>query len=539
MTIQPTLRRLYGNSFLPHHDYGKGGRGWRDLWQDQLSLILMDASSVREALINNFNGVRVDGSNATIIGDEPGEFKSDRNNIPRVWMDHGSWPLLTTKLYVDKTGDIDILFENVSYFDDEFTHYTKKTKKTIRNDIKGTILEHLLVQNIIPYFNVGKHGNIRLEDADWNDGLDMASDKGESIAFTALYGSNLKTLAMILKHLESLGHATITLFSALDILLHAAKVEGVQTKQDILSQYFDRVSTGSLETKTYNTLKVAKHLNQLGEELLSQVRENEFLANESEGWFNGYYDNNGLPLDNISNKDMTLTPQVFAIMSGAATDEQIDQIIQASDRYLYDPTVGGYRLNTNFDEVKTNMGRLFGFGFGHKENGAMFSHMAVMYANALYQRGYIQAGRKVLSTIYNFVSDIRKAKMYPGLPEYVDARGRGMYPYLTGSASWYLLTLVTEIFGIKGRYGSLVLTPKLTKEEFLNCRASVKTMINNTSVTFIYQNKDHLDYGEYQIKSVEGVNKAYAFERTEKGVIITEPIQDNVLSIELERLNNQ
>ncbi|MCF7925334.1 MAG: cellobiose phosphorylase, partial [Candidatus Izimaplasma sp.] len=59
VTIQPTLRRLYGNSFLPHHDYGKGGRGWRDLWQDQLSLILMDSTTVREALINNFKGVRI------------------------------------------------------------------------------------------------------------------------------------------------------------------------------------------------------------------------------------------------------------------------------------------------------------------------------------------------------------------------------------------------------------------------------------------------------------------------------------------------
>ena len=40
--FQPILRRIYGCSFLPHHDYGKGGRGWRDLWQDCLALLLMD-----------------------------------------------------------------------------------------------------------------------------------------------------------------------------------------------------------------------------------------------------------------------------------------------------------------------------------------------------------------------------------------------------------------------------------------------------------------------------------------------------------------
>ena len=29
--FQPVLRRIYGCSFLPYHDYGRGGRGWRDL----------------------------------------------------------------------------------------------------------------------------------------------------------------------------------------------------------------------------------------------------------------------------------------------------------------------------------------------------------------------------------------------------------------------------------------------------------------------------------------------------------------------------
>ena len=42
VTLQPILRRLFGNSFLPYHDYGRGGRGWRDLWQDILALLLMD-----------------------------------------------------------------------------------------------------------------------------------------------------------------------------------------------------------------------------------------------------------------------------------------------------------------------------------------------------------------------------------------------------------------------------------------------------------------------------------------------------------------
>lgn len=70
VSFQPILRRIYGCSFLPHHDYGKGGRGWRDLWQDCLALLLMNPSGVRQMILDNYGGVRMDGSNATIIGEK-------------------------------------------------------------------------------------------------------------------------------------------------------------------------------------------------------------------------------------------------------------------------------------------------------------------------------------------------------------------------------------------------------------------------------------------------------------------------------------
>jgi len=48
VNFQPMLRRIYGCSFLPHHDYGKGGRGWRDLWQDCLALLMMNPDGVKD-----------------------------------------------------------------------------------------------------------------------------------------------------------------------------------------------------------------------------------------------------------------------------------------------------------------------------------------------------------------------------------------------------------------------------------------------------------------------------------------------------------
>jgi hypothetical protein len=77
------------------------------------------------------------------------------------------------------------------------------------------------------------------------------------------------------------------------------------------------------------------------------------------------------------------------------------------------------------------------------------------------QRGFVREAYDLLNTIYEQCIDFPVSKMYPGIPEYFNDRGRGMYTYLTGSASWLLLTVVNEMFGIQGRLGNLVLHPRL------------------------------------------------------------------------------
>lgn len=213
--FQPILRRIYGCSFLPYHDYGKGGRGWRDLWQDCLALLVMEPDMVRKMIVSNYGGVRIDGTNATIIGNGQGEFIADRNNITRVWMDHAYWPFVTTKLYIDQTGDLDIFLDKVSYFkdrqslrgmahDDDWKIEYGNTQKTVCGaDYFGTVIEHILLQNLCAFYDVGEHNEMRLHGADWNDALDMAWEKGESVAFTCAYAGNLKDIAYYLRKFES------------------------------------------------------------------------------------------------------------------------------------------------------------------------------------------------------------------------------------------------------------------------------------------------------------------------------------------------
>ena len=516
--FQPVLRRIYGCSFLPYHDYGKGGRGWRDLWQDCLALLLMNPDGVREMLLNNFQGVRIDGTNATIIGSKEGTFIADRNQITRVWMDHGVWPFVTTKLYIDQTGDLAVLEEEIPYFKDQQAgRGTKKDaawkeqdgcwqRDAAGNVYRGSVLEHLLLQNLTAFYEVGEHGHIRLRGADWNDALDMAGERGESVAFTNAYAGNLRELAELLAlYAEKTGKESVPLNRDLFVLLadDDTLYASVQKKQELLTRYTDAcIHEVSGQKTEVSITELVRSLQKKAAFLTGHIRAKEWVTDEEgNGWFNGYYDNHGRCVEGVFAQGvrMMLTSQVFAVMAQTATDEQVAEIVRSADKYLYCDAMGGYRLNTDFGEVKMDLGRMFGFAYGEKENGAVFSHMAVMFANALYKRGFVKEGHRALDALYRQSVHFETSRIYPGIPEYFNSRGKGMYHYLTGAASWYMLTVITEMFGAKGCAGNLMLEPKLERQQFdLDERAELFFSFAGQSLHLVYENKEHKEYGAYR-----------------------------------------
>lgn len=504
ISFQPFLRRIYGCSFLPHHDYGRGGRGWRDLWQDCLSLLLMEPDGVRRMIVQNFAGVRIDGTNATIIGAKPGEFIADRNGICRVWMDHGVWPFMTTKLYIDQTGDLNVLLESVPYFKDgqnfrgmgrDAAWEQDVLQKTASGAVySGTVLEHILLETLCAVHETGAHGHIRLRGADWNDALDMAAEHGESVAFTCAYAGNLEELAGLLRVLAARGTCEVELLAELHLLL-----EDGGRLPDFLRACAHSVSGNK---RRFDTLALADTLQGISERLRAHIRESEWIAGKDEGWFNSYYDNHQNKVEGYfpNGVRMMLTGQVFAVMSGTATAAQTAQICRAADRYLYRAEVGGYRLNTDFHEEKFDLGRMFGFAYGEKENGAVFSHMTVMYANALYRRGFVREGYRALQSLAETAMDFDTSHIYPGIPEYFNADGRGLYHYLTGAASWYMLTFITQVFGVRGELGELLIEPKLVREQFdREGMARLCLHFGGKAYEIVLQNPQKLDYGGYTI----------------------------------------
>ncbi len=542
---QPTLRKLFGCSFLPDFDYGRGGRGWRDLWQDCLALLLQSPEEVRDDIVHNYGGVRIDGSNATIIGRKKvgekwmPEFIADRNNISRTWMDHGVWPFLTTLLYLNQTGDWKLLTEKVPYFRDALIHRAKKVDeawraaqnvstqpKLLTKDSRvyeGSVIEHMLVEMLVQFFNVGEHNIIKLEDADWNDGLDMAHHRGESVAFTNMYGGNLGALAHLLERLSAKqGWRDVSVAEELLLLLDRVKdtvdYDSVDEKRKRLERYFEAVS------KSVSGKQVAVPIEKLIHDLRDKsgwikqrINSGEWVEKEGQAFYNGYYDDHGRRVEGVDEKGrlrMTLSGQVYPIMAGIADDARIHSVIKAVDAFLFDKKLGGVRLNTDFGAIQPELGRAFSFAFGEKENGAVFSHMAVMYANALYQRGFAKDGYRVLNSLFEMAKNSARSRIFPGLPEYFNNEGRGRYMYLTGSASWYVLTLLTQAFGVRGLEGDLLLAPKLEPEQFdKKGRASVSVRFAGATLHVTYVNPRRVPYEKMRIKNVTAGQTKLAFEK--------------------------
>ncbi len=521
--FQLICRQVYGNSYLPDFGYGRGGRGWRDLWSDLLSIFLINPGSAREEIINNFRGVRVDGTNATIVGTEPGQFLADRNNVPRTWCDHGSWPAFVTDFYIQQSGDMEILFEELDYWKDVFIKRSRERdeawtpeyghrKKTSSGKVyRGSILEHMLLQQLCAFYNVGEHNNILLEGGDWNDTYDMARQRGESVCFYNFYGHNFRILADLLSSLNQAGFREIDLMEEMIVLLDTLgeKVDysSPVKRQERLRDYYSRIVHNVSGKKTrVKTVDLVRDLQLKQEAVYRHIGQNEWITTkEGFSFFNGHYDNEGKRVhgDHEKGTRIDLTSQVLPTMFGIASEEKVAELYRSLRHFLRNEQTGGLHLCSDFREERLYFGRVTGFVYGHKEHGGIWMQQNIMLLYALYRREFVREGYEVFSDVYRLVMDSASSKVFPCTPSYFEMDGHGSYSYLTGSSTWLILALVTRIFGVRGVHGNLLLQPQLVREQFGERKeAAITTSFRGYRIRVLYRNRGGLDYGHYSIKKV-------------------------------------
>lgn len=147
------------------------------------------------------------------------------------------------------------------------------------------------------------------------------------------------------------------------------------------------------------------------------------------------------------------------------------------------------------------MGRAYGFAYGHKENGAVFCHMATMYTYGLYNYNLVDYGFESINALLDQALN-PDSNVLVGVPEYFNNEGVGKYPFLTGTASWLIKLLREQVFGINFNYGVLSFNPKLAKKDFINGVASIKTYLFGKLRTVKYINDKNLEYGNYKISKI-------------------------------------
>lgn len=554
LNYQLKCRQVYGNAYLPDFDYGKGGRGWRDLWQDLLSIFLIDPASARTELQNNFLGVRVDGTNANLIGNNPGEFFTDVNHIDRTWSDHSAWPTFVVNFYIQQSGDLEFLLTKVPYFKDATYRrsrdkdqaYTKKygtQQRTEQGEVyEGSILEHMLLQNTCSFYNVGAHNNILLDCADWNDTYDNARQKGETACFHHFFAKNLSLIADLLKRIKDKGYQEVTIFKEACVLFDTlpgndqVDYSSPEAKQKRLQAYYDTIGHNiSGETTAISIDSLIEDLRSKSNHMIQHLRENEKITTQ-EGFtfFNGHYDDDSIKVhgDHPKGVRIDLTSQVLPTMMKTATDEEVKEMYASVQHYLHDEATGGLRLNTNLNELKLNLGRVAGFAYGFKEHGSKWMHQNIMYLYGLYNRGFIKEGYEVFKGIYQLVMQSDRSKVFPSIPSFFNRFGEGQYVYLTGSAAWFVLSFTTQVFGVKGIEGDLCLAPRLTEEQFgKSGEAAILCSFRSRRIRVNFINKKRLAVHQYRIQSIIINGQKADVPFTKEGAIIPWKSADQLLNL--------
>ncbi len=161
-----------------------------------------------------------------------------------------------------------------------------------------------------------------------------------------------------------------------------------------------------------------------------------------------------------------LESNTWAVICGAATQEQGESCMDAVDEYLATPY--GLMLNApSFHKPDDSIGFLTRVYAGVKENGAIFSHANpwAWVAEAKLGRGdrAMKHYLSLLPTKQNDLMEVRQAEPY-SYCQFIMGRdhtafGRARHPFMTGSAGWSYYAATRYLLGIRPQFTHLEIDP--------------------------------------------------------------------------------
>ena len=439
-TSNPLLDNFI-NYFTPLQMYWVGSldRGWpssmrgvRDASQDFCGITHLDPAWTRELLLSMFEHQQTDGW-------MPRQISTVSRSAPhdmRYFSDGGAFLLELVHEYLTFTRDCSILREKTVW---------------LNSDEQATVLEHIVrcMEFYLAEHNVGEHGLCKVWYGDWWDVMDKigTDGRGESVTVTAQCVLNLKNLADAFRWLYRLGEV-------------GEEYLALATRYEAHRERFIQ----AMRTQAYN----------------------------KEGFFNGYFNDNGKWLFSDNDPDgvsrVYLVANAWAIISGCATAEMQKSVMETIERECF-KRMGYHTQSKAFQCYVPKAGRV---GNGNSLSTGSYNHAQSFFVRACCAVGDAETAYKATRYILPIEEEyapVEKtfAPPYAIANSYSNADNnlhRVQLQFLSGTVSYMLRNFYSYFFGITYGYNGLTLSPCIPKV-FGDCE--VKFSYLGKQFTVIYK----------------------------------------------------
>lgn len=396
------------------------------------------------------------------VGKEPGK-----------WSDDALWFVQAAYRYINLTGDIGFLDEEV-----EIAGTSPKRTRPVYETIKALL-------KYSGEISIGKHGLPLLDNADWNDCLKLDKDFVDGITKEKLYRKQLEEKGgkfgdpFESDYTESVMNAFLLKVAIDEMISLSAK------KEDI--EYHDYLK--KLSEKLYGNLQ--EHA--WKEDFFARALFNKFKNNEFE-----YLGAKGdkLSADPEIDGSYFLNSFSWSVLADAASEEQISIMLDSIERTLKTPY--GLKLVTLTDLGKLSDDTATGHYFpGDRENGGVFKHAAMMATAAMFKAAKQVKSKELAARLANlgyWMIDLvapYRTMLDPfsvcGNPRFCtqynnSETGENIGPMLSGTSTWMILTLMSA-YGLEYTTKGIIMDPVMReKEKYSAYTVNIGKAVYNISI---------------------------------------------------------
>ncbi|UOF89814.1 carbohydrate-binding protein [Fodinisporobacter ferrooxydans] len=401
--------------------YQAGGAfGFRDQLQDSLAFLHADSSITRQQILLNAAHQYQEGDVQHWWHEET------KKGIRTRFSDDLLWLPYAVSRYLEHTGDIGILHENVPFLHSDALQEgeLERYEDTVVSDERGSLLEHCL-RAIRHAMRFGEHGIPLMGIGDWNDGMSRIGAKGR-------------------------GESVWLGWFLLDILKRFAQMENVGVPPKLVEQFA-----------------------QTAHELEQHLNEHAWDG----AWFRRAFTDAGKWLGSIENKECRIDAiaQSWAVISQGTSKDRQMRGMRSFDRELVDRELGLARLLTKaFDETQPSPGYIQGYPPGIRENGGQYTHGVIwsIVAWAMLDRRDQAFDLFSMLNPISHTRTVRDVRMYANEPYVMSAdvytadphQGRAGWSWYTGAAGWMYQAGLEYVLGVFRRGDRLYIRPCVPME---------------------------------------------------------------------------